>query len=52
MIAESVAVDENSADLKKAGASYYKKFDAIQKILIFFMSLIYLFLNFFAFINR
>ena len=47
MIAESVAVDENSADLKKAGASYYKKFDGIQKILIFFMSLIYLFQSFF-----
>lgn len=27
MIAESVAVDESSVDLKKAGASYYKKFD-------------------------
>ena len=37
MIAESVAVDENSADLKKAGASYYKKFDEIQKSLIFFI---------------
>ena len=51
MIAESVAVDENSADLKKAGASYYKKFDGTEDSYLFYES--YLFISkFFKFIYR